>query len=116
MDVVSTASAHDRTTDTHRSQRLTAAGRPQQPAQAVLVTVRFGEYLRDQLLLSDEQWLACLAAHWSEEPRRRFGDTVVSQGYLSVDAVERAAAEFHDGLDVVAISSSRRGGSEPGFD
>jgi len=72
--------------------------------QAVLVTVRFGEYLRDQLLLSEEQWLACLAAHWSDEPRRRFGDTVVAQGFLSVEAVERAAAEFHDGLDVVEIS------------
>jgi hypothetical protein len=75
--------------------------------QAVLLTVRFGEYLRDQLLLSEEQWLACLAAHWSEEPRRRFGDTVVAQGFLSADAVERAAAEFHDGLDVVEISTGR---------
>lgn len=94
--------------DTHRSRRVTA------PRQAVLVTVRFGEFLRDQLLLSEEQWLACLAAHWSEEPRRRFGDTVVAQGFLSADAVERAAAEFHDGLDVVEISSSRR--TDPGYD
>lgn len=83
---------------------------------AVLVTVRFGEYLRDQLLLSEEQWLAALAAHWSEEPRRRFGDTVVAQGFLSAEAVERAAAEFHDGLDVVEISGSRRASSDNGFD
>lgn len=90
--------------------------RPSSPRTAVLVTVRFGEYLRDQLLLSEEQWLAALAAHWSEEPRRRFGDTVVAQGFLSADAVERAAAEFHDGLDVVEISGSRGASSEPGFD
>ena len=89
---------------------------------SVLVTVRFGEFLRDQLLLSEEQWLAALAAHWSEEPRRRFGDTVVAQGFLSADAVERAAAEFHDGLDVVEISGSPsassafRASSESGFD
>lgn len=83
---------------------------------SVLVTVRFGEFLRDQLLLSEEQWLAALAAHWSEEPRRRFGDTVVAQGFLSADAVERAAAEFHDGLDVVEISDSHRATSESGFD
>lgn len=90
---------------------IRATGRP-----GVLVTVRFGEYLRDQLLLSEEQWLAALAAHWSEEPRRRFGDTVVACGFLSADAVERAAAEFHDGLDVVEISGTPRTSSEPGFD
>ena len=89
---------------------------------SLLVTVRFGEFLRDQLLLSEEQWLAALAAHWSEEPRRRIGDTVVAQGFLSADAVERAAAEFHDGLDVVEISGTHatssqfRASSESGFD
>lgn len=75
--------------------------------QAVLVTVRFGEYLREQLLLSDEQWLSALAAHWSDEPRRRFGDAVVAQGFLSADAIERAAVEFHDGLEVIEIGGRR---------
>ena len=100
-----------------------ASIKPSLPAAAsVLVTVRFGEFLRDQLLLSEEQWLAALAAHWSEEPRRRIGDTVVAQGFLSADAVERAAAEFHDGLDVVEISSTHatssqfRASSESSFD
>jgi hypothetical protein len=74
---------------------------------AVLETVRFGEYLRDQLLLSEEQWLAALAAHWSAEPRRRIGETVVDLGFLSHDSIERAATEFHDGLDIVEVAGAR---------
>lgn len=111
MELATPVSSLERTTSPYRA----VAARP-----GVLVTVRFGEYLRDQLLLSEEQWLACLAAHWSEEPRRRFGDTVVAQGFLSADAVERAASEFHDGLDVVEISTGRSEGTGPrtgsGFD
>lgn len=83
------------------------AARPTGPRPAVLETVRFGEYLRDQLLLSEEQWLAALAAHWSAEPRRRIGETVVDLGFLSHDSIERAAAEFHDGLDVIEVTGSR---------
>lgn len=68
-----------------------------------LVTVRFGEFLRDRLLINDEQWLAALAAHWSESPRRRFGDTLVDLGLLPSSIVEDAAHVFHDGLDVVEV-------------
>ncbi|MBK9032525.1 MAG: hypothetical protein IPL61_14645 [Myxococcales bacterium] len=75
---------------------------------AVLLTVRFGEFLRDQMLLSEEQWLAALACHWSAEPRQRFGDTVASLGFLSAEIIERAAAEFHDGLDVIEVGAPRR--------
>lgn len=82
--------------------------RPTAPRMAVLETVRFGEFLRDQMLLSEEQWLEALAVHWSREPRRRFGDTVVDLGYLSQDIIDRAAAEFHDGLDVVEVNAPRR--------
>ena len=82
--------------------------RPTSPRMAVLETVRFGEFLRDQMLLSEEQWLEALAVHWSREPRRRFGDTVVDLGYLSQDIIDRAAAEFHDGLDVVEVNAPRR--------
>jgi hypothetical protein len=76
---------------------------PPGAARAHLVAVRFGEFLRDCELISDEQWLAALAAHWSEEPRRRIGDIVVAHGYLTADVVERAATQFHDGLDVVEV-------------
>ena len=76
--------------------------------KAHLVAVRFGEFLRDCDLISDEQWLAALASHWSEEPRRRIGDIVVAHGYLPADVVERAADQFHDGLDVVEVGHARR--------
>lgn len=84
-----------------RSMRITT------PRMAVLETVRFGEFLRDQMLLSEEQWLSALAAHWSDARRRRFGAIVVALGYLPEDIVERAAAEFHDGLDVVEVNTPR---------
>lgn len=76
---------------------------PQTPA---LITVRFGEFLRDRQLINDEQWLAALAAHWSANPRRRFGDTLVELGLLPSAVVEDAADVFHDGLDVVEIRFS----------
>ena len=76
--------------------------------RAHLVAVRFGEFLRDCELNTDEQWLAALASHWSEEPRRRIGDIVVAHGYLPVEEVERAAHEFHDGLDVIEVGHSER--------
>lgn len=68
-----------------------------------LVTVRFGEFLREQNLISDEQWLAALATHWSESPRRRLGDTLVELDILPSEIVEQAADHFHDGLDVVEV-------------
>jgi len=75
-------------------------------APAALVTVRFGEFLRDRHLISDEQWLAALAAHWSESPRRRLGDTLVELGLMASALVEEAADVFHDGLDVVEVQLS----------
>lgn len=73
---------------------------------ASLVTVRFGEFLRERNLISDEQWLAALATHWSESPRRRLGDTLVDLDILPSHAVEEAADVFHDGLDVVEVRFS----------
>ncbi len=76
---------------------------------AALVTVRFGEFLRERQLIDDEQWLAALAFHWSAllttpRPRRRFGDILVELGVLPSEVVEQAADVFHDGLDVVEVS------------
>lgn len=93
-------------THTPASERARRTTMP--PRLAALETVRFGEFLRDQLLLSEEQWLAALARHWSAEPRIRIGAAVVELGFLSEEIVERAAEEFHDGLDVVEISLSPR--------
>jgi len=73
---------------------------------ATLVTVRFGEFLRERNLISEEQWLAALATHWSETPRRRLGDTLVDLDILPSGIVEEAADVFHDGLDVVEVRLS----------
>lgn len=76
---------------------------------ASLVTVRFGEFLRERKFIDDEQWLEALACHWSAlltapAARRRFGDVLVDLGLLQSEVVEQAADDFHEGLDVVEVS------------
>jgi hypothetical protein len=74
---------------------------------ATLEPVRFGEFLRDRHLITDEQWLAALAQHWSEPlvgRRKRIGATIVENGFLSAEVVEREARIFHDDLDVVEVT------------
>lgn len=73
------------------------------PAPATLEPVRFGEFLRDRALISEEQWLAALAAHWSASQRRRIGDTVIAEGFLAREVVEREARAFHDDLEIVEV-------------
>lgn len=70
---------------------------------ATLEPVRFGEFLRDRHLISDEQWLSALAMHWSEPSRRRIGTTIAEAGFLTLDEVEAEARVFHDELDVVDV-------------
>jgi hypothetical protein len=69
---------------------------------AVLEPVRFGEYLRERNLITDEQLLAALAEHWSD---RRFtiGQTLVEQGILPLELVEAEASAYHHDLDVVEL-------------
>ena len=83
------------------------ASRPQ--IIATLEPVRFGEFLRDRNLISDEQWLAALADHWSAPARRRIGATIIMNGFLSADVVEAEARAFHDDLDVIEVSSAESG-------
>ena len=80
-----------------------ASATPRVPA--TLEPVRFGEFLRDRNLITDEQWLAALADHWSASNRRRIGHIIVENGFLPVDVVEAEARAFHDELDVVEIAS-----------
>jgi hypothetical protein len=68
-----------------------------------LEQVRFGEFLRDRALITDEQWLAALADHWSSPVRRTIGATIVAHGYLSAEVVEAEARMFHHGLDIVDV-------------
>ncbi len=69
---------------------------------AKLEPVRFGEFLRDRKLISEEQWLAALADHWSNR-RQRIGMTIIDNGYLSAAVVEAEARTFHDDLDIVDV-------------
>jgi hypothetical protein len=71
---------------------------------ATLEPVRFGEFLRDRNLISDEQWLAALAAHWSAPKRRRIGNVIVEAGFLPAEIVEAQARAFHDELDIVEVA------------
>ena len=70
---------------------------------ATLEPVRFGEFLRDRNLISDEQWLAALALHWSAPRRRRIGTTIVEAGFLPVEVVEAEARAFHDDIEVIEV-------------
>lgn len=75
------------------------------PNLATLEPVRFGEFLLLRNLISDEQWLAALAEHWSASGAQRqpIGSTIVSNGFLAREVVEREARVFHDDIDVVEV-------------
>ncbi|HEU0031846.1 MAG TPA: hypothetical protein VFQ53_14520 [Kofleriaceae bacterium] len=75
----------------------------QSTIHATLEPVRFGEFLRDRHLISDEQWLAALADHWSARRRHRIGRIIVDHGFLPSEVVEAEARVFHDDLDVVEV-------------
>ena len=72
---------------------------------ATLEPVRFGEFLRDRNLISDEQWLAALADHWSARAgkKRLLGAVIVDHGFLPAEIVEAEARRFHDELDVLEV-------------
>jgi hypothetical protein len=80
----------------HESHARHLTDAPRQKLQRV----RFGEFLREHELISDEQLLAALGDHWSNGGR--FGAALVRAGVLSQDEVERHASRYH-GLDVVEI-------------
>lgn len=83
---------------------MTSAMSPTAP-QATLEPVRFGEFLRDRNMITEEQWLAALAEHWSAPVRRPIGATIVERGFLSLEVVEAEARVFHDDLDIVEVWS-----------
>ncbi len=75
---------------------------------ATLEPVRFGEFLRDRSLITDEQWLAALAEHWCAiafggSRRRKIGRTIVDLRFLPAEVVEAEARTFHDDLEVVEV-------------
>jgi hypothetical protein len=72
---------------------------------ATLEPVRFGEFLLHRNLISDEQWLAALAEHWSATGRNRkpLGTTIVANGFLTREVVEREARAFHEDIEVIEV-------------
>jgi hypothetical protein len=73
---------------------------------ATLEPVRFGEFLLHRNLISDEQWLAALAQHWSAAMggrRALIGTTIVEHGFLAREVVEAEARVFHDEIEVVEV-------------
>src|SRR5689334_4703195 len=79
--------------------------RPAPSPLATLEPVRFGEFLLHKNLISDEQWLAALAEHWSAGGRTRvsIGSTIVANGFLAREVVEREARAFHEDIEVVEV-------------
>lgn len=76
---------------------------------ATLEPVRFGEFLRDRHMISDEQWIAALADHWSAPlggHRRLIGTTIIERGFLTAEQVESEARVFHDDLDVIEVGDA----------
>jgi len=71
---------------------------------AILEPLRFGEFLRERHMITDEQWLAALASHWSDR-RWTIGRTLVEQGILPIEIVEAEARAYHHDLDVVEIDA-----------
>jgi hypothetical protein len=73
---------------------------------ATLEPVRFGEFLLTKNLITDEQWLAALADHWSCAATgryRRIGTTIIEWGFLAPEVVEAEARAFHDDIDVIEV-------------
>lgn len=65
-----------------------------------LKAIRFGEFLYEQHLITDEQLLDALGTHWAGGAR--IGSVIADRGYLPPDEIERQAALYH-GLDVIEI-------------
>ncbi len=67
-----------------------------------LETIRFGEYLFEQALISEEELICALGEHWSNGGR--IGAAVTRLGLMDASEVERQAAAYHQ-LDIVEVDS-----------
>lgn len=81
--------------NTTGGRRTSAAGTSHK-----LERIRFGEYLVEKNLITDEQLLAALGDHWSNGGK--IGAAISRSGFLVQEEVEKQAALYHD-LDVVEI-------------
>lgn len=65
-----------------------------------LKAIRFGEFLYERHLITDEQLLDALGEHWCGG--EKIGQVIADRGYVPPDEIERQAALYH-GLDVIEI-------------
>jgi len=70
-------------------------------SQKGLVTLRFGEFLFQQDLITEEQLLQALADHWSNGGN--IGSAINRQGFLSEFQIEEQAHAYH-ALELVEVS------------
>ena len=79
-----------------------ASSQPQaQGSVAIRLTrIRFGEFLCQRNLISEEQLLEALGDHWSNGGN--IGSAVHRQGFLDRDEIERQADAYHS-LDTVEV-------------
>ncbi len=65
-----------------------------------LIAIRFGEFLCQQDLITEEQLLEALGDHWSNGGN--IGTAVHRQGFLAREEIERQAAAYHS-LETVEV-------------
>lgn len=75
--------------------------RSSHPGMPTLETIRFGEYLLERKAITDGEYLDALADHFAHGGR--FGDAVRRRGILSLEEVEKLAADYH-ALRVVEVA------------
>jgi hypothetical protein len=71
-----------------------------------LQPIRFGEFLCERQLISEEELLASLGEHWSNGGR--IGAAVARLGFVETREVERHALVYHQ-LDIIEIDQSASG-------
>tara|TARA_R110002096_G_scaffold299503_6_gene494252 strand:- start:179839 stop:180129 length:291 start_codon:yes stop_codon:yes gene_type:complete len=82
-----------------QTQFVQAQGSGAMPA-ARLTPIRFGEFLCQRALITEEQLLEALGDHWSNGGK--IGTAVERQGFLDFEEIERQAAAYHS-LETVEI-------------
>ena len=65
-----------------------------------LIPIRFGEFLCERELITDEQLLDALGDHWSNGGR--IGSAIARRGYLSAAEIEREAVRYHQ-LETIEV-------------
>jgi hypothetical protein len=73
-----------------------------------LEPIRFGEFLYERQLITEEELICALGEHWSNGGR--IGTAISRLGLLQRDEVERAAAAYHT-LEIVELEDNGRDGN-----